>query len=97
MVLVTMFSHFQAGFCWFLLNYTDFAHATSEIKPSKYDVTSGSKIYLRLKKKKLCGWGCGLEQAPLRPQWKSQRIMGLIYSYLLNNSAPQSKTQYLQI
>ncbi len=50
-------------FRWFLLNYTDFAHKISHIKPSKYDSTFGTKISICLKK--MGGWGCGSEQAPL--------------------------------
>ncbi len=57
----TTFSNFQEGIHQFVLNYTDFA--TSHIKPSKYDSTSGTKISICLKK--IGGWGCGSEQAPL--------------------------------
>ncbi len=38
---------FQFPWCffrWFLLNYINFVHATSHIKPSEYDQTSGTKF-----------------------------------------------------
>ncbi len=50
-------------FRWFLQNYTDFAHEISHMKPSKYYSTFGTKISICLKK--VGGWGCGSEQAPL--------------------------------
>ena len=34
-----MFSNVQEVFCWFFLNYTDFAHQISHTKPSQYDST----------------------------------------------------------
>ena len=37
-------------FRWFLLNYTDFAHKITHVKPSKYDSTFGTKIAICLKK-----------------------------------------------
>ncbi len=37
-------------FNWFFLNYTDFAHKISHIKPSKDDSTFGTKISICLKK-----------------------------------------------
>ncbi len=38
-------------FFWFLLNYTDFAHKISHIKPSKYDsIISGTNIQMFEKK-----------------------------------------------
>ncbi len=43
-------------FRWFLCNYTDFARKISHMKPSKYDSTSGTKIFIPLKK----GWGMRL-------------------------------------
>ncbi len=50
-------------FRWFLLNYIKFARQISLIRPSKYDSTFGTKISICLKK--VGGWGCGSEQAPL--------------------------------
>ena len=43
-------SIFHGFFDWFLLHYTDFAHATSLIMPCKYDLTSGTKIFICLEK-----------------------------------------------
>ncbi len=48
-------------FRWFLLNYIDFVHKISHIKPSKYDSSFFTKISISLKK--VWGWGCGSEQA----------------------------------
>ncbi len=48
---IPTFSHFQEGFHWFLLTYTDFGHAiTSHIKLStcKYDSTARIKISICL-------------------------------------------------
>ncbi len=53
----------QRVFHWFYPNYREFVHETSHIQPSKYDSTSGTKISICLKK--IGGWGCGSEQAPL--------------------------------
>ncbi len=54
----------KRGFRWFLLNYIESAHQISHIRPSKYDSTFGTKISICLKK--IGGWGCGSEQAPLK-------------------------------
>ncbi len=46
-----MFSNFQEGsFLSFLLNYTDFVHKISHIKPSKYDSTFDTKISIMFEK-----------------------------------------------
>ena len=45
--VVTTFSNFQEEF---LINYTDYAHATSYIKPSKHDPYFDAKISVSLKK-----------------------------------------------
>ncbi len=37
-------------FHWFLPNYKEFVHETSHIESSKYDSTSGTKIFICLKK-----------------------------------------------
>ena len=58
----------------FLLNYTDFAHEISHTKPSKYDSTFGTKISICLKK--VGGWGCGSEQAPLMAPKPKYRLKG---------------------
>ncbi len=63
MVETTLIS--KRVFRCFLLNYTDFAHEISHIKPSKYNSTFGIKISICLKK--AGGWGYGSEQAPLKP------------------------------
>ena len=52
----------QGFFFWFPTNYTDFAHATLHIKPSKYDSWNIWYQNLQMFEKKLWGWGCGLEK-----------------------------------
>ena len=46
-----MFSHVAGSFSQISTkNYTQFVHETSRIKPSKYDSTSGTKIYIMFDK-----------------------------------------------
>ncbi len=53
--VVTMLSNFHdvfvlfLFFCWFLLNYTDFAHATSQTK-YQYDISGIKNLYMFEKK-----------------------------------------------
>ncbi len=58
------FSNFTEGFNlhWFLLNYTEFVHETSHIKPYDSSYAYGGSNYVW---KNGGGWGCGSEQAPL--------------------------------
>ena len=59
-----MFSNFREGFSLISLK---FVHETSDIKPSKYDSISGTKISMFEKKMgggRGRGLGCGSEQAP---------------------------------
>ncbi len=53
-------TNFQEGFSLISVNYTDFALKISHVKPCKYDSAFGVKCL-----KKVGGWGCGLEQAPV--------------------------------
>ncbi len=59
----TRFLISERVFHWFLPNYIQFVHETSHTQPSKYNATSGTRISICLKK--IGGWGCGSEQAPL--------------------------------
>ena len=50
-----MFSNFQEGFSFFSPKLQQFVHETSHIQPSRYDSTSGNKIfYLGKRKYSMC-------------------------------------------
>ncbi len=67
-------------FCWFLLNYTDFAHKIWHIKPSKYDSTFGTKISICLKKVR--GMRLWIRTSTFNKQWP--KYMSMFDTWLSN-------------
>ena len=60
-IVETRFLISEMVFHRFIVNYTDFVHETSHVKPSKYDLTSGTKAPYVWKNRR--GRGSGSEQA----------------------------------